>query len=78
MFRGLALAGEFGPELVAGSGRVFSRNQTQQMVGGVVIHPGAFQVVIQGSADRNMVDEALEKWSRGFEQNLRRRGLVAG
>lgn len=76
-FNGLALAGEFGPELIAGAGRVYSRNETQQMLGnGVVIHPGAFSVVIQGSADKGMVQEALDSWSAGLAQALRRRGVV--
>jgi hypothetical protein len=75
---GLALVGEFGPELVAGSGTVFNRHETQQMIGGsgVVIHPGAFSIVIQGSADKDMVQEALDHWSSGLAQALRRRGVV--
>lgn len=76
-FNGFAIAGEYGPELIAGAGKVYSRNDTQKMLGsGVTIHPGAFSITIQGSADKDMVQTALDHWSTGLAQALRRRGVV--
>jgi len=76
-FNGMAIVGEHGPELVTGSGKVFSRQDTQKMLGtGVQIHPGAFAIHIHGNAERKDVDAALRQWTQGLSSTLRRRGVV--
>jgi hypothetical protein len=74
---GAGIAGEFGPELVLGKGRVFSRSETSRMMGNnITIHPGAFQVVIQGNANKSDVEDALQTWEDGLITDLRRRGVL--
>lgn len=74
-FSGLAIAGEFGPELIAGQGRVFSRSDTTRMLGSpITIHKGAFQVIVQGHADDDVLDRAGDRLLDGLTTALRGRG----